>query len=305
VRPTGGRPHQTRPLGYDDVDQREVHCCSLVDRYWPQRARHREVICCELPVGPRAGIIQFEPASAPMQVPGASSTNLQPHALGHDWDDQDVLSDVERPTRPFKAKLVPLVCVVCGVATVVGLAVAVGMVVTLPSRADLNAFVRGTSAMANDDDAAETSSAADSTWQSCATTTGAALQSLRACDAEPWCAQLHQTAEISHAEIVAFSSESTQLQPLMLNALDYRYFESCHITNSINLWGALLYCELRAAEQAHRQDRAAGGDIVQAHDDLVKLEKATRGRALHGPLHNLTSALARQRPVIFYCANPS
>jgi hypothetical protein len=239
-----------------------------------------------------------------MVQPASSSTNRQRSPLDHDWDDRDVVSDEERPARPFKAKLLPLGCVACWLASIVGLAVAAATVVGRTSLADLSAFVQGTGAMANnDDDDAQTVSDVDSQW-SCATTTGAALQSMRACDTEPWCTQLRRTAEISHAEIVALNSVSTQSQPLMANALDYRYFDSCHITNSINLWGALLYCELRAAEQAHPRDRS-GGDVALARTDLVELEKSTRGRALNEALQNVTAALALQRPVVFYCANPS
>ena len=92
----------------------------------------------------------------------------------------------------------------------------------------------------------------------------------------------------------------------MVNALDYRYFDSCHIDGSINFWGSLLYCELRAAEQSHPQVAAsANADVALARNSLAELEKFTRGRSLHNPLQNMTAALAAQRPVVLYCANPS
>lgn len=218
----------------------------------------------------------------------------------HDWDREGALSD-EEPPRPFAIQhLLPLGCGVCVLAGALGLVVALATVVgwtSAPSIADLNAFLRGVTTVANDDDDAHPPSAAASGW-SCADTTWTAVQSQEACGAEPWCAQLREAAEVSHAEIVALSS-TAENAPLMVNALDYRYFDSCHATNSINLWEAVLYCELQRAEPAHPQDSIRSGN------SLAELEEATRGRSLHEPLQNLTAALAAQIPVVFYCANPS
>lgn len=227
-----------------------------------------------------------------------SATTQNPLQAGVDAEEAPSL---EETPSPFAGKLAPLGCMACALGCMVGLVVVMILVGRQTSIRDLNAFVEDVSAMANNDNDPHSVDTA----QSCAVATGSTLRTLSTCDAEPWCRQLRQTAEISHAEIATLSRDrDAWAEPLMVNALDYRYFDSCHITGSVNLWGALLYCELRATERAHLK-ASSGGDGVIARNSLVALEEATRGRSLHEPLHNLTASLASGRPAVFYCANPS
>ena len=137
---------------------------------------------------------------------------------------------------------------------------------------------------------------------SVATATVDAVQSMHACSRHPWCVELRDAARITYDEIAGLTPA-----PLLVNALDYRYFEACHASMSVNLWGALLWCELLRAEAAHpvatESEAATATGLARA--DLAALEVATRGRPLNAPLARVLQALAAGTTVVFYCGNPS
>lgn len=222
--------------------------------------------------------------------------------------------------KTFASKVARVGCALCTLGCAAGIVIA--LVVAAQSSSELENPLEGwaRAALAEDDgddgdDAAEPQSAAaaGSNQWSCAITTGETAQSVSACSAEPWCAQLRETAAISFEELRLLQGSAEQdQQPLMMNALDYRYFDACRAAGSINFWFVLLFCELLSAEQVHLLRSGGGGGTASssssgAQSDLSALEIATRSRAIHEPLQELLQALQppQQRPVVFYCANPS
>ena len=149
----------------------------------------------------------------------------------------------------------------------------------------------------------DASSAPAAAPYSCATETVNAVSSMHACSRHPWCVQLRDAARITYDEIAALTPA-----PLLVNALDYRYFDACHAGSSANLWSALLWCELLRAEVAHPVATGSEAGLAPtglARNDLSALEEATRGRPLNAPLVRVLQALGAGTTVVFYCGNPS
>ena len=72
------------------------------------------------------------------------------------------------------------------------------------------------------------------------------------CDRHIWCTELQRTAAIDYTSLVRLMNASADSRPALFQALDYRYFDDCHIPGSVNLWGTLLSCETTAASETNK-----------------------------------------------------
>jgi hypothetical protein len=107
-----------------------------------------------------------------------------------------------------------------------------------------------------------------------------------------------RSTTIDYAELVAALSRGGRPPPVLLNALDYRYFAQCHLPGSLNMYEMALRCD---AARAQRHDEPGGRDVAA-------LAASGGGAASMGGSHVQPYAAVAQATqsgadVVVYCAN--
>ena len=203
-------------------------------------------------------------------------------------------SDGTRTRRPFKlAAPSNWACWLGALCSIASSTAVICLTYAVASELDPKSFFRP-SANAPGSDHSGSAPAAPSS--SCSDSVSRGVHS---CDRHAWCVELQQAAVISYSSLVALMNSSAASRPALFLALDYRYFDDCHIPGSVNLWGTLISCETTAIAKAN------AGEINL--DQLVETaqQRSGGGGYIGRPFPALLDRATAGWTLVFYCANPS